>query len=174
MLVALEAEGRGGVDHVIEELAERLVQAGLRPAGLVQSNPVAAGRCRCDMALRDLASGRTITISQDLGNDSKACRLDPGALETAVAWVQASLSECTDALVLNKFGKREVEGAGLRPVIAQAVAMGIPVVVGLRADNRGAWTTFCGGDAHIVPASAAHDVARRIIAMQRAKATTGA
>lgn len=170
MLLALEAEGRGAIDRVIEDVAERLAAAGLRLAGLVQSNPVPDGRDRCDMTLRDLASGRDIKISQDLGKDSRACRLDPGALETAVGWVQASLQGDVDALVLNKFGKREQEGAGLRPVIAQAVAMGLPVVVGLRSDNRAAWQAFCCGAGEIRPASAAADVARGIIAARRPRA----
>ena len=168
MLIAVQSDGeRGRVDEVIAELAETLVRGGLDVAGLVQSNPVREGRCRCDMALRELASGREIGISQDLGNGSRGCRLDPGALETAVGWVQASLSPDIDVLILNKFGKREAEGAGLRPVIASAVALGIPVVVGLGAENRAAWEAFCGGDGEIVQATEIGHVAQRLLARRK-------
>lgn len=167
MLIAVQSGERGKVDEVIAELAETLVRGGLDVAGLVQSNLAREDRCRCDMALRELASGREIGISQDLGNGSRGCRLDPGALETAVGWVQAALSPSIDALILNKFGKREAEGAGLRPVIASAVALGIPVVVGLGAENRAAWDAFCAGDGEIVQASDIAQVAERLLARRK-------
>lgn len=164
MLIAVQSGERGKVDEVIAELAETLVRGGLSIAGLVQCNRDRADRCRCDMVLRELASGREIGISQDLGSGSRGCRLDPGALETAVGWVQASLSPDIDALVLNKFGKREAEGAGLRPAIASAVALGIPVVVGLGVENQAAWDAFCGGDGEIIQATEIAQVAERLLA----------
>lgn len=172
MLIAVQSGERGKVDEVIAELAATLARGGLSVAGLVQSNVDREDRCRCDMVLRELASGREIGISQDLGSGSRGCRLDPGALETAVGWVQASLSPAIDALVLNKFGKREAEGAGLRPAIASAVALGIPVVVGLGAENQAAWDAFCGGDGEVIQASEIAQVAERLLTRRARTATS--
>ena len=145
MLVGLLSTGRGEADRMIAAVADRLAAGGLRLAGLVQSNVERPGRCRCDMVLRDLASGREIGISQDLGAAARGCRLDHGALQIAAGWVEASISADVEVLVLNKFGKREAEGAGLRAAIASAVDLGIPVIAGLAPENREAWDVFSGG-----------------------------
>jgi hypothetical protein len=86
-----------------------------------------------------------LRISQDLGPQARGCRLDPAALETAVAMVAATLSSGTALLIVNKFGKHEAEGRGFRNVIAEAVAMDIPVLVGLNALNRPAFESFAEG-----------------------------
>jgi nucleoside-triphosphatase THEP1 len=150
MLYALLSTRRGEADEAIAGLAERLSSAGLRLAGLVQTNVARPGRCRCDMVLKDLASGREIPISQDLGNDARGCRLDHGALEMAAHLVEASIVPGVDVVLINKFGKREAEGAGLRGAIAAAAGLDIPVIVGLAPENREAWDVFCGGIGEIV------------------------
>jgi Protein of unknown function (DUF2478) len=43
-----------------------------------------------------------------------------------------ALKNSPELLVLNKFGKVEAEGMGTRDLIAQAVCMGIPVIVAFR------------------------------------------
>jgi hypothetical protein len=101
------------------------------------------------MVLKDLASGREIAISQDLGDGARGCRLDHGALETAVGWVEESIVPGVDVVLLNKFGKREAEGAGLRPAIAAAAALEIPLIVGLAPENREAWDVFCAGGTQV-------------------------
>lgn len=151
MLYALLSTQRGEADQVIAGLAERFSIAGLRLAGLVQTNVARPGRCRCDMVLRDLASGREIPISQDLGNDARGCRLDHGALEMAAHLVEASIVPGVDLVLINKFGKREAEGAGLRGAIAAAAGLEIPVIVGLAPENREAWDVFCGGMGDVAP-----------------------
>lgn len=163
MLWALLSAKRGEADDVIRGLAERLSVAGLQLAGLVQSNIERPGRCRCDMVLKDLASGREMGISQDLGDGARGCRLDHGALETAVGWVETSIAPGIDAVLLNKFGKREAEGAGLRPAIAAALALDIPVVVGLAPENREAWDVFCGGEGRIITIEFADEIVASLL-----------
>jgi hypothetical protein len=103
------------------------------------------------MDVRVLPDGAILRISQDLGPQSRGCRLDPAALETAVGLVAASLSSGADLLIVNKFGKHEAEGRGFRDVIAEAVAMDIPVLVGLNAINRPAFESFADGLAVQLP-----------------------
>lgn len=153
-------------------LALRFEADGYRLSGLVQTNVARTGRCRCDMILRDLASGRELGISQDLGDGARGCRLDHGALETAAGWVEASISPDIDVLLLNKFGRREAEGAGLRGAIVAAVGLDIPVIVGLAPENREAWDMFCGGVGEVLPVGQAAEVAALLAPPRRAYLAT--
>ena len=57
--------------------------------------------------------------------------------------------------IVNKFGKREAEGRGLVPVIADAVDLGIPVLVGVNGLNLAAFLAFAGEDAIALPTDVA-------------------
>jgi nucleoside-triphosphatase THEP1 len=72
-----------------------------------------------------------------------------------VGLVKVSLSSGADLLIVNKFGKHEAEGRGFRDVIAEAVAMEIPVLVGLNALNRPAFESFAEGLAVQLPSDPA-------------------
>lgn len=141
-LACTMAPGRGDTDLVLERLAANLAARGLRCCGTVQINSERADAGPCDMDVRVLPDGPVLRISQDLGSQARGCRLDPAALETAVGLVKVSLSSGADLLIVNKFGKHEAEGRGFRDVIAEAVAMEIPVLVGLNALNRPAFENF--------------------------------
>jgi hypothetical protein len=82
------------------------------------------------MDVRVLPNGPILRISQNLGSVSKGCRLDPAALEAAVGLVEARLDPNVDLLIINKFGKHEADGRGFRTVIAAALDLEIPVLVG--------------------------------------------
>ena len=130
------APGRGDTDLLLAQLATDLAARGLRCRGVVQVNSERADAGPCDMDVRVLPDGPVLRISQDLGADAKGCRLDPHALETAVGLVADELSCGVDILIINKFGKHEAEGRGFRNVIAQAVALDVPVIVGLNASYK--------------------------------------
>ena len=59
------------------------------------------------------------------------------------------MREGADILILNKFGKQEAEGRGLRNPIVVAVELGIPVLVGLNSGRRESWNAFCGTASNI-------------------------
>jgi hypothetical protein len=61
------------------------------------------------------------------------------------------MSSGADLLIVNKFGKHEAEGRGFRDVIAEALAMEIPVLVGLNSLNRPAFEDFAEGLATQLP-----------------------
>ena len=145
------APGRGDTDLVLAGLAADLTARGLACCGTVQINTARADAGPCDMDVRLLPDGPVLRISQDLGPSSRGCRLDPAALETAVGWVAARLSADADLLIVNKFGKHEAEGRGFRDVIAEALALGVPVLVGLNRVNRDAFLDFAQGMAVEVP-----------------------
>ena len=141
----------GDTDSVLAEAAERLRARGLRLAGLVQVNTGCEEEGRCDMDVRVLPDGPVIRISQSLGPGSTGCRLDPGALERAVTQIGRAMEDPVDLLVLNKFGRHEAEGNGLRVVIAEAFSRGIPVVTGVNRRNRDAFIEYVAGEATHIP-----------------------
>ena len=151
MLAFTMAPGRGDTDLILEGLAVDLAACGLRCCGTVQINTERADAGPCDMDVRVLPNGPVLRISQDLGPSARGCRLDPTTLETAVGLVAARLSSGADLLIINKFGKHEAEGRGFRHVIAQAIAMEVPVLFGLNALNYEAFEAFAGGMAIQLP-----------------------
>lgn len=145
------APGRGDTDLLLERIANSLQRRGLRVRGTVQVNSDQQCEGPCDMDVCVLPDGPVIRISQSLGEGARGCRLNPEALENAVGLVSASLEQPTDVLIVNKFGKHEADGRGFRPVIAEAMSRGIPVVVGLNRLNNEAFEAFSGGLADNLP-----------------------
>ncbi len=134
-------QGKGDTDLLLYNVANELSARGLRTAGTAQINVERQGTCRCDMDIKVLPEGPVIRISQNLGVSSRGCRLDPDALEQAVAMVQRDLFKA-QCLIVNKFGKHEAEGRGFRAVIADALALDLPVLVGLNRLNEDAFFQF--------------------------------
>ncbi|MFP4273607.1 MAG: DUF2478 domain-containing protein [Paracoccaceae bacterium] len=151
MLAYTMAPGRGDTDLILSGLAADLAARGLRCGGTVQINTERADAGPCDMDVKVLPAGPVLRISQHLGRAARGCRLDPEALETAVALVASRLARGTDLLIINKFGKHEAEGRGFRDVIAEALALEVPVLVGLNALNRPAFESFADGLAVRLP-----------------------
>ena len=139
------APGRGDTDLILSKLADELAARGLRCCGTVQINTERADAGPCDMDVRVLPDGPILRISQDLGPSARGCRLDPAALETAAGLVSTSLARGADVLIVNKFGKHEAEGRGFRTLIAEAIAMDVPVLVGINSLNLPAFEEFAGG-----------------------------
>ncbi len=155
-LAFVQALGPGETNQLLAELALRATARGLRVVGVVQTNTPTTRTGHCDMDVTVLPAGPVLRISQDLGPLSKGCRLDPDALETAVALSEAALLAGADVLIVNKFGKHEAEGRGFRGLIAEALARDIAVIVGLNGLNRAAFERFGGGLAReITPEAAA-------------------
>jgi nucleoside-triphosphatase THEP1 len=150
-LAYVMAEGRGAGDRLLAGVAARLQAEGVRLAGVVQTNTDLPGLTRCDMDLQVLGRPETVRISQRLGAAAKGCRLDPDGLETAVGLVETAL-EGAQLLLINKFGKAEIEGRGFRALIGQALALEVPVLLGLKPENRAGFEAFAEGMAEGLPA----------------------
>jgi nucleoside-triphosphatase THEP1 len=115
--------------------------AGLRVAGLVEDDMPRPDRGVCDMVLHELVSGERILISKYRGKQARGCRLDTGALLQAAELVRCSLAEA-DILILNKFGKIESEGGGLRSLIVDALDHAVPIVIFVPRRNQDSWQDF--------------------------------
>lgn len=133
------------------EITRAMTESGLRLAGLVQHRIARPGRRKCDMVLRDLATGTRHPISEDRGPLARGCVLNTDLLLRACVAAEASLSSRTELLVLCKFGKTEVEGGGVRGLIVHALDLGVPVLIGVPAINLASFRTFAGGLARELP-----------------------
>jgi hypothetical protein len=138
--------GRGLIDDCLSVVVARLQSHGLQLSGIIRALPVNHHAHACDMNLRVLPDGPLCRISQALGSGSRGCRLNADAIETLSVEVDARLAR-SDLLVINKFGKQESLGRGMRPAIARAVDLGIPVLIGVNGLNLDEFYRFTDGSA---------------------------
>jgi hypothetical protein len=131
-------------DAVFKTLVKRCRAQELSLAGVMQHPAFEGADRRCDVVLEDLVTGHRTPLSENRGAGARGCRLDEAALAEATARVEGSLEQVPQLLVLNKFGKVECEGGGLRDLIARAIDRGIPVIIGVPERNLGAWRSFAG------------------------------
>ena len=143
-VACIMAEGAGRTDRLLHEFATRAAARGLRLCGTVQVNTDCGAGRPCDMDVRVLPDGPVIRISQSLGAGARGCRLDPQALEQAVAAAEARLAGGADLVIVNKFGKHEADGRGFRTLIAEAVAHDVPVIMGVNSLNVERLAAFLG------------------------------
>ncbi|WP_375307166.1 DUF2478 domain-containing protein [Bradyrhizobium sp. A11] len=141
--VALVYDSGPAVNRWFTGLVAELRRSGKSLAGLIQEDVPQPGRTRCDMVLHELATGRSISISEDLGAGATSCRLSTPRLLEAAQLVEARLADA-EIVFLNKFGKAEAEGGGLRDLIAHCIESGKSLVIGVPRSNLEAWTDFCG------------------------------
>ena len=132
-------------DRFISDLGYKIRDAGIAVAGIVQHNKFIRDRTKCDMEVEELASGIVLQLSEDRGKEARGCRLDRGALSEAAALISASLKNEPELVILNKFGKLEAEGRGLRDTLSDAVQLGAPIIVGVPYRNIEQWRAFTEG-----------------------------
>ncbi len=138
------------IDTFLAAIARRLAADGVRLGGVVQENAGAKSSCAA-MTLVDLTSRGRFQISQELGSAAAGCRLDPRGLAEAETPLTAMLSADPDLIILNKFGKAEAEGRGLRGILVRAIEREIPILTAVRPPYLEAWERFHGGLAITLP-----------------------
>ena len=149
-LAAIQRSEQSDADRVLTDVARQLKQKGYRVGGAIRSNEPKPGVHPCDVVLEELVSGENVALAQELGSKSQGCQLDPARLEQVAGMVDTTLDDGLDILILNKFGKREAEGAGLCGTIAKAASAEIPVLVSVGPDHLAAWHAFCGGEGQML------------------------
>lgn len=153
-IACVTAAGRGATDRLLSDVVARLTDDGVRVLGALRAFGHGGEAEHCESALRVLPDGPVVRITQDLGAGSTACRMDAGALEEAVGLATTRLTgQDADLVVLNKFGLSEAEGRGFRAMIAEALARGVPVLIGVSNTHRAAFERFAGGLAVELPPS---------------------
>jgi hypothetical protein len=152
VLAAIRATGKTPVDATLADAAAVLRSWGVTVRGIVQEEVASVDGAKPTTQLRDVADGSLMQISQDLGPNARGCRLDPGALAEATRRLETIVEGGADLLILNRFGRSESEGTGLRPIIENAILSGIPVLIAVRDEYIPAWDMFHEGMATWLPA----------------------
>lgn len=128
----------------LKSATDEMAEQGLRLAGLIQESRPRAERRKCDIYLKDLATGEVHGVSDDRGPGASGCMLNTDRLLRAGEAAGHGLSEETDVLVLCKFGKTEAAGGGLRSLVTAAIERSVPVLIGVPEANLEPFRMFCG------------------------------
>lgn len=142
--IAYEAGAGEAADAVLRDVANNLRSRGYRLAGTVQWNAPPEAESRCEMELEDLATGRRYSTAVKGPRQAQACRLDSSALEDVAGLVASSIAAGLDLVIINRFGKQEISGAGFRAIIEAAVANEVPVLTALNWTYAKDWQAFAG------------------------------
>jgi len=154
-LAAIVYEAGFPIDEFLTRAVGLLRAEHIRLGGALQENsPGDGGRCTA-MTLVDLSSRGRFRISQDLGSQAEGCRLDAQGIAEFVALLDRTPDQNVELMVLNRFGRAEAEGGGLRSAFAHAMEAGIPVLTAVRAPYTEAWSQFHGHLATDLPADLA-------------------
>jgi hypothetical protein len=176
MLAAVAYQAGFGIDAFLATVAHRLQAEGMKLAGVIQDNAGDADIACSRMSLVDLAASARFRISQDLGALASGCRLDPRGLIEAESKLVAAIGTGADLVVLNKFGRAEAEGGGLRNAFVRAIETGVPVLTAVRPPYMVPWARFHGTLAVELPpdfeavCTWCRSVARRAADQQRPRA----
>ncbi|MEQ1696876.1 MAG: DUF2478 domain-containing protein [Hyphomicrobiaceae bacterium] len=132
------------INALLRDICGHLIAQGATLAGMVQINTMRPGRSHCDMLLEDLGSGERVEISEYRGPEARGCMLDVPQLMVALERAARALANPCDLLVVNKFGKTEVDGGGFRPLISEALSRNIPVLIAVPAASLPSWRQYAG------------------------------
>lgn len=155
-IYAIRRDDPEGADRVVGDLVDLARSAGIEVAGVTQKNIHRVDRIHNDMHLVSLCSSEEYKISEDRGAMASGCRLDRDLIARAAVDVERALmSRRSQLLALNKFGKAEEEGGGMRNAIVLAIESGIPVLMSVGRLSMGSLLDFGGGLVEIAPAEVA-------------------
>jgi hypothetical protein len=134
------------IDRLLFEACAALTRDGLRLGGLLQAaTGERGGNCAATTHVVDLRTDRAFDIWENRGAWASGCRLDERGLAEAEPVLRAAIAEGVDLLVINRFGRAESLGRGLRGCFEAAVAADIPVLTAVREPYDEAWRAFHGG-----------------------------
>lgn len=131
-------------DEIFKWIVKECRTRHLTLSGVLQYPAFEGADKRCDVLLEDLASGDQTLLFEDRGAGARGCRLDVAALVEASMKIESSLANDPALLVLNKFGKVEADGGGMCSLMAKALELGIPAIIGVPERNLDAWRNFAG------------------------------
>ncbi len=140
---AVSARSGAEADRIVDDVVHSLQQRGVRVVGLrqrVSDN----GTSRCGVELESISNGTLHRMTQSLGSGSISCNVDAEAMEQLALLLKNELNDDVDLVVINRFGKRESEGAGFCSVIERAIELGIPALTVVKEDWLDTWLDYGG------------------------------
>jgi Protein of unknown function (DUF2478) len=141
-LAALVYERHEDPDEILFAFASRLAAHGCRAVGLVQR-----GHHHWDAGLSALLlhSGEELQLLQDVGACPSGSRLDTGRLRAAGRQMEHAIDQGADVMIVNRFGRQELAGKGLWPLIERAAHADIPAIIAVPSHRFAEWIKFVDG-----------------------------
>jgi hypothetical protein len=134
------------IDRLLIDVCAELSACGVRLGGLLQiSTGERGGNCAAGVHVVDLRTRRSFDIWQDRGPCARGCRLDEAGLAEAEVSLREAIADKVDVLVINRFGRAESLGRGLRPYFEEALEAGITVLTAVRSPYDEDWNAFACG-----------------------------
>ena len=144
-LAAIEFAQDEAADALLEDVARQLQKRGIKVAGLIQHAQSEEGQCCGAVFVEDIVSAKRWQIMQPLGQHARGCRLNPQEMANVSVWAMNELQKKPDILFLNRFGKGEADGGGLRSVFEAATLNNVPVLTSVKETYMPAWDDFAAG-----------------------------
>ncbi len=141
----IHGPGSASIDILLDRFTSELIRRGFRVGGVVQRNYGMRDDCSDRMEMVDVATGYAFGISQNLGRESRACRVDPAGVADASQAIRRAIAKQPDLIVVNKFAGLEAHGEGLSTEMLAAIAEGIPVLTSVGSRFLNEWQNFTGG-----------------------------
>jgi len=145
LLTAIKFQRGFNIDARLTQICTLLSDNGLTVGGLIQEN--SCGDVS-SVQLVDIRSQEKFDIWENRGLHASGCRLDEAGLQGSAKVIEQAIFDRVDMLIINRFGRAESEGKGLREYFAQAIDAGVPVLTGVRDTYIDSWHQFHGGMAH--------------------------
>ena len=143
-------DGRLDIDAVLSAAVDLLRSNGVHVAGLLQRFGETLPGGKRSMYVEDLSSGERIRLDLPRGPEASGCTLDPDGLNRAACALRNAITQLPDVLMVNRFGKQEAEGHGMRAELAEAVSSGLPTVVAVPQSLVAEWEKFLGEPGHLL------------------------
>jgi nucleoside-triphosphatase THEP1 len=168
-------DGGFDIDAVLSTAVDLMRSSGVRVGGLLQRFGEQLPGGKRSMFVEELSSGERIRLDLPRGPEASGCVLDPDGLNRAACALRDAIAQRPDVLMVNRFGKQEAEGRGMRAELAEAVSSGLRTVIAVPQSLLGDWEKFLGEPAYLLkpdPTAIANWACRRI--QSSAQASPGA
>ena len=149
-VVGVVYDGILDIDAVLSASVNLLRSKGVRVAGLLQRLGERLPGGKRTMYVEDLSSGERIRLDIPRGPEASGCSLDSDSLNRAACALRNAITQRPDVLMVNRFGKQEAEGHGMRAELAEAVSSGLPTIVAVSQSLVGEWEKFLGEPGHLL------------------------
>jgi nucleoside-triphosphatase THEP1 len=141
-LAALVYDRHEEPDEILCAFANHLAALGYRAAGLVQRGHRRFG---AGLSALLLHSGEELTLFRDTDAGEIGPRLDAVRLQDAASQISRAIDQGADIVIVNRFGRQELNGRGLCSLVERAAHADIPVVIAVPAHRFADWIKFADG-----------------------------
>jgi Protein of unknown function (DUF2478) len=141
-IAAIQGAPNPVIQDAMWRFARRWSDRGVIIAGLIEAVDPAPAPSRRATSLKNLCTGETYRLFQDLGPLASACHLDGSGIMAACVTICREIERGCDLVVLNKFGQLEALRTGLTDAFAMAVEHDIPILTAVSPTYNAAWEAF--------------------------------